>query len=180
MRAHGAPGRAIGDGAPGRGTAGSPSPVPRPGLALGRSLPSDNPITQTLGGTGGGPRGSGTEIRKGPRTLGPTQPVHFVDEETEAQRGAVTGPGSQTWKPELLTCKSVLLGALATLARTAAGLWPVQKQRTGRGMVRKTERDTRRTSQNRGRRSGNGLLLGLYFLLGPIFAVVWRVTRWPC
>lgn len=84
-----------GDCAPGRGTAGSPTPVPRPGLALD-PFPQIILLLRTLRGSGGGPGEGGTEIRKGPQGhFGHIQPVRFTDEEAEAQSGEVTGPESQ-------------------------------------------------------------------------------------
>lgn len=126
------------------------------GLAQREQLSAQAPLPRPhLEGTGRGRRSSGAEIRKGPQ--GSFCLFIFQSE--------VTGPGSQFQKPEVLTGRAVLLGAPAAWLMTAAQLLPRVETKT---WERQSQKVRKRTSQHKGRRSGNGLLLGLYFLSSPL------------
>lgn len=100
-------------------------------------LPSlRQPVTQNPEGTGGGPSSSGAEIRKGPQgSFCHIQPLHLQSE--------VTGPESQFQKPEVLTCRAVLLRSSCHLAQDSSTAGATPRGAT-KNWERQSERDRKR------------------------------------
>lgn len=89
----------------------------------------------------------------------------------------VTGPGSQFQKPEVLTCRAVLLGAPAAWLSTAAQLLPhVETKNWERQSQKETEREPPSTKEE-------GQEMDCYWgcTSFPVrCAVVWHVTQPAC